>query len=327
MRRLIWLVAILTAVYGGYWVVGSRAALKGAEAALAQMKAEGLADYGTVSIAGFPSRFDLTVTNPDFRSPDQRWGWSADFLQVLALSYRPNHVIAALPDRQALQTPLGPATLDGTGFRASAVFGADSQLPLDHAQLVSEAATLAAKAGWGLETASLRAAIRRAGDSSEAGYDVALELPGAIPQGSLADWLSPLAVATGATGRAVVKARITLDRPLDRQGGQRRLQSLDVSEAELFWGRIDLAATGSLSLGPDGTPEGRIDLSARNWAELVEFAAGNGLIDPRTAPTVGAVLGQLALASGDATTLRVPLVFAGGRMSLGPVPLGPAPRF
>ena len=36
---------------------------------------------------------------------------------------------------------------------------------------------------------------------------------------------------------------------------------------------------------------------------------------------------HVKLAGGNAEVLSLPLVFAGGRMSLGPVPLGPAPQF
>lgn len=327
MRGLIWLVAILTALYGGYWVVGSRAALSGAETALSQMKARGLADYGEVSIAGFPSRFDITVETPSFRSADGRLGWGADFLQVLALSYRPNHIIAALPDRQDLVTPAGPATLTGTGFRASAVFAASTKLPLDHAQLVGTTPVLTGAAGWGATASELRAAIRKAQDGTVNAYELALELPGAAPRGSLADWLSPLADPAADAGRVAVKAKVTLDRPIDRISGPRRILAIDLGEAVLFWGRADVSARGAVTLSADGIPEGRVEVTARNWSDLLDFAVARGLVDARTAPTVRKVLGQLALASGDAAALKLPLVFAGGRMSLGPVPLGPAPRF
>jgi len=326
MRRLIWIVAVLTALYGGYWVVGSRAALSGAEAALVQLKAEGTADYTDVSIAGFPSRFDITVTDPAFRAEGTDWGWRADFLQILALSYRPNHIILVLPDRQDLDTPSGPAALTGTGFRASAVFGASTELPLDHAQAVGETPRIAGT-GWAASAGALRAAIRRAPDGPANAYDLALDLPGIAPEDGLAETLAPLADAAGATGQVVLRARVTLDGPLDRTGTARRITGLDLTEATVFWGKVDASASGSLAIDADGVPEGRITLTARNWEPILNFAADRGLIDPRTAPTLAAMLTQLALASGDPETLSIPLVLAGGRMSLGPLPLGPAPRF
>lgn len=326
MRRLIWIVAVLTALYGGYWVVGSRAALSGAEAALAQLKAEGAADYADVSIAGFPSRFDITVTDPAFRAEGTGWGWRAAFLQILALSYRPNHIILVLPDRQDLDTPSGPATLTGTGFRASAVFGASTDLPLDHAQAVGETPRIAGT-GWAASAGALRAAIRRAPDGPANAYDLALDLPGIAPEDGLAETLAPLADAAGATGQVVLRARVTLDGPLDRTGTARRITGLDLTEATVFWGKVDASASGSLAIDADGVPEGRITLTARNWEPILTFAADRGLIDPRTAPTLAAMLTQLAAASGDPETLSIPLVLAGGRMSLGPLPLGPAPRF
>ena len=68
MRKLIWIVAIFAALYGGYWFVGSRAALTGMEAALDRMKAEGLGTYRAVTLRGFPSRFDITIDKPELVS-------------------------------------------------------------------------------------------------------------------------------------------------------------------------------------------------------------------------------------------------------------------
>jgi len=55
-----------------------------------------------------------------------------------------------------------------------------------------------------------------------------------------------------------------------------------------------------------------------------ELAAG--LIKPEVAPTWVNVFALLAAQTGDPEDLDLPLVFAKGRMSLGPLPLGPAPR-
>ena len=75
MRILICGVVTATLLYGGYWIVGSRSVLSGVETALAGMKQEGVADYASVSIRGFPSRFDLTVESPVLASRDglERW--------------------------------------------------------------------------------------------------------------------------------------------------------------------------------------------------------------------------------------------------------------
>ena len=59
MRGLLALVAVLALAWAGYWVVGSRAVHRAAEACFAQVRAQGLtADHGRLAVRGFPSRFD-----------------------------------------------------------------------------------------------------------------------------------------------------------------------------------------------------------------------------------------------------------------------------
>jgi hypothetical protein len=60
---------------------------------------------------------------------------------------------------------------------------------------------------------------------------------------------------------------------------------------------------------------------------VLRLGVALGLIRPETAPTVERAGESLARIGGNAEVLTLPLVFAGGRMSLGPIPLGPAPRF
>lgn len=136
MRWLLWLVAFLAALYGGYWFVGSSAVLKATEATLAQMKADGTADYSKVELHGFPSRFDVTITDPKLvNSRDGLATWSAPFVQVLALSYRPNNVIAVWPNDQTLTLADETLSLKSSSLKASVTVSPTLSLPLDHSEM------------------------------------------------------------------------------------------------------------------------------------------------------------------------------------------------
>ncbi|MEM1100881.1 MAG: DUF2125 domain-containing protein, partial [Pseudomonadota bacterium] len=74
------------------------------------------------------------------------------------------------------------------------------------------------------------------------------------------------------------------------------------------------------------TPEGRVGLVATNWREILSLGAATGLIPQGVMPTATRTLEALASLSGGPNTIDLPLVFAGGTLSLGPIPLGPAPR-
>jgi hypothetical protein len=100
---------------------------------------------------------------------------------------------------------------------------------------------------------------------------------------------------------------------------------LDITEAALRWGRLELRVAGALAIDAEGEPEGELLLKATNWRALLDAARAAGALSDRLA---GAVEGALALASrlaGSPETLDIPLRFASGRMRLGPVPIGPAP--
>lgn len=327
MRIVLWLVAAVAAVYGGYWVVGSRALMAGAETALAEMRAAGLADYGTISLSGFPSRFDVTLTKPELTSADGAFGWSAPEIRVHALSYKPHHVIAALPGRQTVRVGRETVEVTSDELNASAVFGLDPSLPLDHAQAVGRRLGLRSDFGWGFTAEEARAAIREGADPLT--QEVGVELTGLTLSGFPADLITSGGTLPDRGERFYFDGRLGLDRPLDRFAptARVRIRAADIRALALDWGPVKLAGKGVLTIGADGTPEGRLDLGVENWRAALKLVTALGLVRAETAPTVERALERLALLGGDAERLSLPLVFRAGRMSLGPVPLGPAPRF
>ena len=77
MRTIFTLVVVLAVAWCGYWFVGARFVQHGARTALAEARAQGYrAEATDLSVRGFPNRFDLTVTAPDFGDPATGFGWS-----------------------------------------------------------------------------------------------------------------------------------------------------------------------------------------------------------------------------------------------------------
>lgn len=325
MRALLWLIAVAALLFSGYWFVGSRALRSGVQTALDTLDAAGLARHGELSLTGFPSRFDLTVTEPEWIGRDGAFGWRAPWIRVHALSYRPQHVIAVLPEEQTLRFGREELTLASPDFRASAVFGLSSALPLDHAQAVGEAPVLTSERGWGLSGSALRLAIRRGAGERE--QEVGAEVIAPELTGAAARLLGPALPATGE--RLRLDAVVGLEAPLDRDSLTRgvRIRSADVRALDLDWGTVRLRARGRIDLDKRGTPEGRLALGISDWRAALDAAVGLGLVRAELAPTLTRALELLALTDGRPDDLSLPLVFANGMMSLGPVPLGPAPRF
>ena len=77
MRAILWLVLGLGVVWGSYWFVGSNVVENAAIDWFAHAADQGIAaTEDGISVAGFPNRFDMTVTNPHLADPATGWGWT-----------------------------------------------------------------------------------------------------------------------------------------------------------------------------------------------------------------------------------------------------------
>lgn len=324
MRALLWIATVLVVLWSGYWFVGKTTVERGFEAFVQAAPESGLTvSQAGYRVAGFPNRFDLTVTDPRVTDQRSEIRWEAPFVQVFSLSYRPWHVIAAFAPQQTIRTVVEDITLQSGKLQASVVVSPNTALTLDRATVVGDDITATSSLGWVLAAQTLRFATR-SDPSLTNTYDIGLELLNLSPDPALAARLPDLPPQIAL---ARVNANATLSAPLDRFAGEARpgLTALSLREAVVTWGALSLSAKGDLRV-VDGLPEGRIALRATGWRNLVVMATSMGLITPDFAPTMTNMMQAVAGASGDPDVLEMPLIFEGGQMLLGPLPLGPAPR-
>lgn len=327
MRVMLWLVALGALAWCGFWYVGARTLRQETEAALSVLKAGGRADYSALDLGGFPARFDLTLSDPVAADPGGRWLWRAPRLSVYALAYNPGQIIAALPDEQSLTIGGETLTLRTTEMRASAGFALSAELPLDHAEAVSGAVKAVSDSGWSVAAEALRLAVRTE-DAAEFRYRIGAEAPAVTVAGQPAEVLGKAGLETG-PGRIRLDADASFDRPLDRNAmlTPPRLVGLDLTALELDWGRLSLRGDGELKIDGAGVPDGTVNLRLTNWQGVPALLVAAGVIAPEDEPALMTTLGQLAALSGTPDELSLPLSFSGGWAALGPLPLGPAPRF
>lgn len=317
MRGLIWVTVILAAIWGGWWVVGSRGAKAAAEVWLAEN-----ARYEALTVAGFPNRFDLTVTGLQMGAPDRGAGWRTPFAQVFAMSWKPWHLIAALPGGQEFFLPEGVVRLDGTGMMGSLLLVPGGDLALSEA--VVQGADLRAAPGFGVLTGAAKVvgSIRQ-DETRENSYRLGLAVTGAS---LAADWAAGLSLP-GRVDEVFVDANLGLSAPIDRHMGDVRplAERLEVAAARVNWGALKLSAKGELAVDAAGFAAGQIDIRVENWRLLPPVLVASGAIAEGFAPALTRGLEVMAEAGEDPAVLILPLVAKGGRMTLGPLPLGPAP--
>ncbi|AZL59711.1 DUF2125 domain-containing protein [Tabrizicola piscis] len=327
MRKLLFLLVLGTLLWSGYWFVGSSALRQGAEQWFADQTARGMtAEKSALSVVGFPNRFDLTVEGLRLADPQSGIGWTAPFAQVFAMTWKPWHIIAALPPEQMITLPDQEISVSSEGLRASFRSRPATDVPLVAVIVESGALLATSSQGWTTGADRAVASVLAVEDQPNA-YDVALDIaelapdPAEMARLTLGSGL-PVTIAT-----VQLRAKANLTAPLDRHAGETRpqLAALDLGQALVTWGDMSVSASGSIAPDPAGFAAGRIEIAVTKWEHLVPVLVAAGAIKPELSQTVQNMLGALANEGGDPAVLRLPLVLNEGRMSLGPLPLGPAP--
>lgn len=302
------LVVVAGVAWSVWWVVGSIAFERGARAAILSGEARGWdIAYDDLSVSGFPNRFDLTVDQPRVATPDGDVGWSAPFLQVFALSYRPNHLIAVAPNAMTVQTPGGEVAVTSSDLRASAMVTASTTPDLVRATVVADALDLTGP-DWTASLAAGQVALREADGPlvQDLAIDLTdLRLPGVDPVESLS-----------------VIAEVTLDRPLASRD-RARLDTLRLQSARALWSGAVIELNGDVTVGPDGAPRGDLTLRLTGWDLLLERARAARAIPEGLVPLLTSGLTSLSDAEGVAS---VPVSLSDGRLQVLGFPLAPLPR-
>jgi hypothetical protein len=327
MRKLLFLLVTLTVLWSGYWFVGSSVIRSTATDMLAAQSARGLmAEASSLSVAGFPNRFDLTAEGIQFADPAKGIGWQAPFAQIFAMTWKPWHIIAALPPEQRVTVPGQEVTITSEGLRASLRARPSADLPLAMAIVESGPASAVSTLGW---THSVDKAVLSLGAATGTPntYDIAADIAGLAPDATLLLRLAPDGGLPPTIRDIRVRATATLTAPLDRHAGETtpRLAAVNLTDMAASWGDVALAAKGGIAPDDEGYATGRVEFTVTNWRKVMPILVASGTVSPQLAKTVETMLDGLAKQSGDAEVLKLPLVLQDGWMSLGPLPLGPAP--
>ena len=85
-------------------------------------------------------------------------------------------------------------------------------------------------------------------------------------------------------GTVGLDVTLAFDRPWDRpaiEGDNPVIEEVSRSATlTLTWGKLDLRGRGTLDVDAEGFAEGRLDLRARNWREMIDVAESAGVARP-----------------------------------------------
>ena len=329
MRTLLTLILLAAGAWAGFWYVGAQGAQMAFADWLEARRAEGwVADYGDLSVKGFPNRFDTTFSDVSLADPGTGLAWEASYFQLLALSYRPHHVIAIWPQQQRIATPLGKYQLTSDDMRASLVLEPDTQLALERATLTADALVVIPSDRTDPTSVDALSLAAERIEPTGATYRLGLSADGLKPPLPWVRQVDPDGTLPDALHSVSADVTVRFDKPWDRSAieiARPQPRKIHVKLAHARWGLLELQLAGEVAVNESGQPNGQITIKARNWREVLNLAIASGVIPQSLGPTLTDALGLIAGLAGNPKTLDIPLDFRKGRMFLGPVPIGPAP--
>ena len=336
MRRLIVIIIILSGLWGGYWYIGATALETGLKDYLtSKHRATDRIQiaYSDLSVRGFPNRFDTSLTDIHITDAAAGLDWQAPFLYIHALSYKPYHIIAALAHQQTLQIAGQNLQIASDEIKGSVVFVAgallEKELVIDRSSFVLRNLTISSSIGWEIALNDGNFSTRQT-PANPLHYDLSVAINAVTLPDQLRNALDPKRLQPEQISSASLDLTLGFSAPWNLLASRQnapRLTEMTVNRLAVVWGDVQVIADGDLQIDRDGYPTGTLNLTATNWQKIYQLAEDANAIDPDFAQTIQNGLKVLADMSKGADTINLPLTFANRQMSLGPFPIGPAPRF
>ena len=332
MRGLITLVLVLSLGWSAWWLIGTTAQKTGIETWMEQRREAGwVAEVEEFKVTGFPNRFDSIFTDLSLSNPQAGWTWEAPNFQLLALSYKPNHIIAVWPGRHSYSTRNDTITITSSLFRGSLIFKPDTALSLDRMQLETTDLILAGETDWraSAKEASVAFFAHNAPDLPPNSYDLYVKALEFSPPATWRDTVDEGGVLPETIPEVILDATLTYDNPWDRFAIEQtnpRLTAIQIRDLRFLWGELNLNGKGSININDDGYMEGDFTLQAQKWRELLDVIIAAQLLTPDFATSLDRGISVVAALAGNPDDIEIKLRFNGGLTYIGAIPIGPAPR-
>lgn len=182
IRILIATAITLIIIWSGYWFAFKDMHQNAVDKLFLNFREQGkTANYSSVSVQGYPSRYDTTFEDLLYFDPDKNYGWSADFLQILALSYRPQEMIFALSEQHTIKYEDEIIEMNAEKLRSSLFLQDIRDVSFDSFIAESESILLQGSSGWRMHILQPIMGFRLVEDKvDQIEFDLQLEL---LPSG------------------------------------------------------------------------------------------------------------------------------------------------
>lgn len=338
MRRLFTIaliaVAALAAAWCGFWLYAARDIETRLMAWVAAQRAQGLsADYGSVTVSGFPLRWHMNVTAPALSGAGPtRWDWRGEAMTAEIRPWALRDVPVTFPGLHHVSG--GAGGVAGTlAIRAAHPLG--RIVLTDDGRLASLTLDLGEAEIRPLPDPSVATARR---------IHLSLRLhrpPGASYRDDVLDIALVIDMLTVpeppryALGQTIAAAQLEARfkgplpfAPLAESVATWRDAGgvIEVDRFALRWGPLDAGGDGTLALDEANRPLGAFAMQIRGYTETVDALAAAGAMRPREAGALKIALNLFARQSdGGRRELSVPITAQDGRLFVAGFSLLPLP--
>lgn len=330
MGRLVKIAVVIALLWCGWWLVAATVLERGVAAWLEDRRSDGWdATADALNVSGFPLALSTGMQAVTLADPVRRLSVEAASLDIDMPAYWPGHVTVRLPETP-VRVALGDAVflLRAQEGRAELNLHPGNALELERLNAQSGPWQLNTPQGNLLSADDFAAEVTQDNDVP-AQYRFALNAarfaPGdliRVPMQLPSDW--PLTFET-----FVADVTVLFDRPIDRQALEARRpqpRSIDIRAFDLIWGDLRLTVSGRVEVDAEGTPDGGVTLSFRNWQQALELLKQTNIIRSDQTGQAEIVLRAIASSTDDPADIDIAIGFREGQLFLGPINLGPAPR-
>lgn len=329
MGRLLKWGLMLCLAFGLYWVAASYSLKSGIAAWFADRQSVGWqAEYVDLSSSGFPLSLQTDLTSVALADPLTGVAWQGDSLSFKSPAWWPGHVRLDLPDTPQLLSYFDERLIvQSENAVAELRLTPGTALMLERLNMTSDPWSVAREDGTLFAASALKVGATQLDAPEVYQFEISAEAfrPGDIPRNAMRlpmDW--PVV-----WDALEFDMTVEFDRPWDRTAldlsrPQPRVINLKLAEAK--WGALRLFMTGDLTVDPSGIPTGEIAIKAENWRDMLDLAVTTGTMTVGERNAVETALNFIGGLGGNPNTLDVTLTLSNGFISLGPLPIGPAPR-
>ncbi|MGE4612418.1 MAG: DUF2125 domain-containing protein [Paracoccaceae bacterium] len=332
MRGLITLTLVLALGWSGWWFFGTAAQKTAIETWMQERREAGwIAEVDNFSVTGFPSRFDSVFIGLTLSAPRASWTWQAPRFQLMALSYKPNHIIAVWPDTQTYTTRFDRMTIISELFRGSLVFKPDTALSLDRLQVEIDSLSITAESGWNASAkeASVAFFTHNAPDLPKNSYDLYVQALEFSPPKNWRNLVDRSDQQPETIPEILLDASITFDTPWDRfaiEGSHPRVTAAIIRNVTFVWGGIQLKGSGMLNIDDGGYLDGSFTMKVHQWRVLLDTGVAAKLLSDDIGVALNRGITRVAALAGDRADIEIPLRFENRLTYIGPIPIAAAPR-